>query len=345
MDKNKHNNFEIPSYTNNRELLNRIMENNKRTAKTGKGRILFNSVFIDLNSVVELPNKQKVWNGCNFRCPGCFKLTDRQENLDRLTFPEMQNIVDFAKERGAVSITIAGAGEPLLDQDFWKAMEYVNKKGLTLNVFTNGTMIDEERANKLFKSKANIIVKRNTLDEIKQDYLVGNIKGASKKIEEGLNKLLKAGFKAPRLAIDSYISKQNQGDLPDLLRYCRKNQIMPYFEAFITVGQEEVRYSDRILSQKEFNALFKKLQKIDEKEFGIKIKVFSGARVYGQLPCIKNYTMFSARTNGNIAPCVSSNYTIGNMRKQTLEEIFNPRENKRLKEAYLTPCNCSMKTT
>jgi MoaA/NifB/PqqE/SkfB family radical SAM enzyme len=335
---------EIPGYTGSRERVNEIIENNKRAIETRRGKILFNSVFIDLNFCYRGANNRRKWAACNLRCPGCFKLADRQENQDMLTLQEIREVVGFARERNAVSITIAGAGEPLLDPHFWKLLKYANKRGMGLNVFTNGTLIDRESAKILFEGKTNVIVKRNTLVDAKQDMLVGNIRGGGKKIKMGLDNLLKAGFKAPRLAIDSYVSKQNASDLPALLRYCRKNQIIPYFEAFITAGQEEERYKGRVLSGKELSALFKKLQRIDKREFGIKTQVISGMRVYGQAPCTKSRTMFSARTNGDIAPCVASGLIIGNMRRQPLKEIFNPKKNRVLSEAYLAQCRCSAET-
>jgi len=339
------NRFEIPQYTDNQGLLEKIAQHNQKVAKTGKEKMIFYSAFIDLNSVIELPNKQKLCNSCNFRCPGCFKLTDEIENTDYLEFSEIKKIIDFAKQRKCVSITIAGAGEPLMDKAFPKLLAYANKKGLTVNLFTNGTLIDKKTAKKLFKSKTNVIVKRNTMNETKQDYLVGNIKGASKKIQEGINNLLEAGFSTPRLVIDSYISKQNKEDLADLLRYCRKNKITPYFEAFVTAGQEKTRYKNKVLSQKEFNTLFKELRKIDAEEFQIKTKIEKNQRAYGQHPCTKNQTMFSVRTNGSVTLCVSNPDTIGNIREQTLQDIFNPNKNNKLKKAYSVACKCSMKIT
>lgn len=89
------------------------------------------------------------------------------------------------------------------------------------------------------------------------------------------------------MCIDSYISKENADDLKDVLRFCRKNNIIPYFESFITKGFNEKDYKNKILTQGELDNFFLDLQKIDEEEFSIKTELKKGMRVYGQNPCIK----------------------------------------------------------
>lgn len=323
---------EIINYTDCEEKLEEIKFSNIRVAMEGRGRFLYDSVFIDLNG------------GCNFRCGGCFKGMNVNQPRDRLTYDEVIDITDFAQKRGARAVVYAGVGEPMLDKDFWKLIGHAYDVGMGTVLFTNGTNVTGDGAKILYEKSVSVIIKINTLDKSKQDALVGNIEGAHKDMWRGLHNLLAAGFRSPRLAVDSYISKKNAGDLPELLRFCRKSDIIPHFESFITKGQDLDNIIGYPLSQEEFDNLFIRFSKIDKDEFGILTRVRDGARVYGLNPCIKNYTAFSVRVNGDVALCVSDNFIIGNIRKQTLEDILNPN-NELIRDAYKTVCRCSKVTS
>lgn len=204
----------IPHYSENRA--EDVGEQNLQIIQNKKGRFQFTSAWVDLNG------------GCNFKCEGCFKHMDKEQSKERLTLEEIKEIVDFVKERNGKSIAFAGQGEPLMDKDFWQVLDYIKEQELESIVFTNGTLIkNKEDAEKLLAA-GSVIVKRNTLNDNLQDKLVG-VEGASKMIQHGLDALLDArqemeqkGEKHGMLAIDTYIIKDNLGELPDLLRYCKK---------------------------------------------------------------------------------------------------------------------------
>lgn len=333
----------LPNYSND-GFLERVKKRNLQVARTG-GEFQYSAVFIDLNAVKELPSGEKIELCCNFNCPGCFKNSEKQRiKTDRLSFKELQQIMVFAKKRGAKAVVYAGLGEPMMDQDFWNALDFAHKNSLWTIVFTNGTLVTKDNAEILFNKNAIVVAKLNTLDQDKQDSMVGGIKGAAKRMLSGIKHLLDAGFRSPRLAIDSLISKENAEDLRDVLRFCRRNNILPYFESFITKGSDERDYRNKMLSQEELDQLFLELQKIDKEEFGIRITLKRGMRVYGQNPCIKYWTMFSVRANGDVALCVSDNEVIGNTRKKSLENILTSK-NQKILDRYKSGCNCSLTTS
>lgn len=329
----------IPNYTDNYERLKKLKAENFKRVISAEGELKFNGVFIDLIRL------------CNFRCHGCFSHMDRDITpekplRERLSFYEIKDVIDFAHERGAKVVVTAGAGEPLMDMDFWDVLDYTRGKGMKTVVFTNATLVTEEVAKKLYEKDASVIVKRNTFDDERQDRLVGNIRGASQNMQRGLDNLLKVGFRAPRFALDSFMLRQNREDLEDVLRYCRDNDIIPYFESFILLNQDEAVLKDT-LTQEEFDQFLSQLQKIDKEEYGIDTDIPQGIRVYGQKPCVKGYTMFSVRTNGDVAMCVQSRHILGNIKRQDLADIFDVKSNPKLREAYENPtCNeCCVKTS
>lgn len=329
----------IPNYGKDTE---NISEKNRQVIQNKKGEITFTSAFIDLNG------------GCNFKCEGCFKHMNTEQPKQRIELEQIKEIIDFAKEKHSKSIVFAGQGEPLMDKDFWQVLDYIKENELQSIIFTNATLIKDDDVAKKLLEAGPIIVKKNTLDDNLQDKLVG-VKGASKLMQHGLNNLLevkkeldKKGQKSV-IGIDSYIIKDNMKDLPNLLRYCRKNGILPYFESFIELGQKDETIEKLALSQKELTELFLNLQKIDKDEFGIDTPVVSGSRVYGQPICEKGMHMFSVRVDGVVYPCVSSiGEPLGTLyddkgTKKSLERIFEPG-NEKLKKMFCGFCSKRIRT-
>lgn len=91
-----------------------------------------------------------VWEvtmGCNMRCGHCgSSCTDPLP--DELTTEEAISIIDQISEIGLRWITLSG-GEPLTRKDITVLVSHLSKKGVSVNIISNGWLIDEEIANKL----------------------------------------------------------------------------------------------------------------------------------------------------------------------------------------------------
>lgn len=313
---------------------------NLESLRKGKGELKFNGVYIHLAPI------------CNFRCIGCFS---HIENVicDRLRFQTIKRVVDYAHDHGSKSIIFAGAGEPTLDTEYLKISNYIVQKGLQIVLFTNlSTLKTIAQAEKMLQ-RGPVIGKLYTLNKAKYNYITKN-KFAYKYAQEGFELLIKAknNLKSSNpkqkiiLAMDAYVSRINYQDLPDLLRFCRKNDIIPYFEAFIELGQKPEIIRKYALTEKELTNIFVKLREIDKEEFGLETDIKSGSRNYGQDPCIKATHMFSVRENGDIRMCVCTLRSVGKIYNnkdpyQTLENIFSS-QNKELLE-YFKCDQCSKK--
>ena len=310
--------YKIPKYSEDRSI--DIGKQNLKAIKTGKGKIKFTGAYIHLAPI------------CNFRCDGCFTHMEIIERM-RLKFKAIKRIVDFAKDRGAKSIIFSGAGEPTLDPEFKKIIRYIKKQKLQIVLFTNLTTLKNKKEAKKFLESGPVIAKLYTLNEEKYNKIT-HFKSAFKFAMRGLEVLLKAKRELEKqgkkiiLAIDSYITKENFMDLPDLLRYCRKNNIIPYFEGFIELGQPTKIIKKLSLTEKELAQLFIKLKKVDKEEFGINTPMHPWSRNYGLDVCKKATHMFSVREDGNVYMCVCSLRKIGNVFDmedpyQSLEKTFD----------------------
>jgi MoaA/NifB/PqqE/SkfB family radical SAM enzyme len=321
--------YKIPDYSEDRS--GKIGEHNLKVLQTSSGKLNFTGVYIHLAPV------------CNMRCKGCFTHVD-QLGKERLNFNTIKRIIDFAKDSGARTIILAGAGEPTFDPEFKRVRGYIKEQDLKTVLFTNLSTIKNENEAKSLLEDGPVIGKLFTLNKRKYDDIT-NCSNAYDAAIDGLCFLLDAKVKLEKegkvvtLALDSYITRDNYMDLPELLRYCRKREIIPYFEAFIELGQSAELVKELALSEKELRRLFRELKQIDKEEFNIDVPLHPCSRNYGQDVCKKSTHMFSVRQDGQIYMCVCSLRPAGNVYQrndpyESLRSIFM-KENKWLIDYFI----------
>lgn len=84
---------------------------------------------------------------CNLSCSHC--LTQCGTLLeDELTTDRAIQSIDIMKNLGCSNVMITG-GEPLIREDFFDLVEYMNKSNISLGLLTNGFLVDEYTAEKL----------------------------------------------------------------------------------------------------------------------------------------------------------------------------------------------------
>ncbi len=203
-------------------------------------------------------------------------------------------------------------------------------------VFTNGALIQEKEAELLYKYDASVILKINSLNEKVHDFLT-DTPGAFKLAMRGLGELRRAGFKTPRLAIQSAIFKQNIPDIPPLFRWTRENDTIPYIEGHIHTGRGPFSSEKLSVSLQELKDLFKELLRIDN-EFGYTWPLRLPFAAYD---CIKSKIMLVVQGDGNVTPCYpypSNLPVIGDVFKQTLGQILRSPEAKSVRNSECPGC-------
>jgi radical SAM protein with 4Fe4S-binding SPASM domain len=88
---------------------------------------------------------------CNMACVQCYcnlPANDEQALSEELSSDEICAILDQAAERGCLWLMLTG-GEPLLRPDFVDVYTFAKKRGMLVTLFTNGTLLNEEKADYL----------------------------------------------------------------------------------------------------------------------------------------------------------------------------------------------------
>ena len=92
---------------------------------------------------------------CNMACRFCGFRHRKNEHMDFTLFKE---IVDqIAKQELAQTILLAGGGEPMLYPRLMKAIQYCRRRGLFVNLITNGVLLTSEVHQELNECELNLI--------------------------------------------------------------------------------------------------------------------------------------------------------------------------------------------
>src|SRR3989338_5062123 len=180
-------------------------------------------------------------NICNLNCQYCFRdvygghIALKQE----LPLEKRLELIRQAKSIGCETIKITGAGEPFADKNIWPMIELSNQLGMWVLIFTNGSLITKEVAERLYKMNVSLIVKANSFDEQKEDKMVGR---------KGYAKIRNKVF--------------------DSLRWCRKNNVFPLFRPLMPIGAAK-NLKDWMIPKEEIKQMYEKVREIDSKEFGL----------------------------------------------------------------------------
>jgi radical SAM protein with 4Fe4S-binding SPASM domain len=274
---------------------------------------------------------------CNFRCAYCY-LADRTAGVDEMSRVEIREVLLQAKELGARKIIILG-GEPSIYPHLVEMLRFLDRLGLTIEIFTNGSGVDEELATVLAEVQARVVVKMNSRKAEVQDRLAGK-KGAFAIIGQALEHLRRAGYPSERLflAASTIICRQNLEELPDLWQWLRAQGIEPYFE-ILTPQANALENTWLEVDPAELRALFSRLSTLDREHYG---------RIWEPQPplvgnrCMRHQVSCVVTAGGEVMPCVGVTLALGNIRHHRLADILTNsevvRNLKNYRETIKGPC-------
>ena len=135
---------------------------------------------------------------CNLKCAFCYagcNLTQNPINSDKeLTTKELKNIISKIFNQAKVpSISFTG-GEPTLRKDLPELISYAKKLGMRVNLISNGTLIDKNKAEELVAAGLDSVqISIEGIDAKTHDHLVGK-KGAFDLSVAAINILKQTGI-------------------------------------------------------------------------------------------------------------------------------------------------------
>ena len=255
---------------------------------------------------------------CNLRCIYCY-VGSVEKHEDELGLSEVIRIIDEARELGLKTLTLTG-GEPLLDEKYFTIAKYAYEHSISILLFTNGTLITKEVAQKLVDLSISPCVKLDSLSPRTQDYLAAK-KGTLENIKNGICNLIDVGYTTnhPALSVNAVATRRNFNEIPELWAWARRQNIVPFLTRLQPMGKAKGKV-DLMLASKELYELYCKISEVD-KGFGIAWEPII-PWVYGKA-CKRHYIGCFIDCYGNVQPCSGVPIKAGNIREHSLRDILS----------------------
>lgn len=161
-----------------------------------------------------------VWDvtyACNLKCKHCYANAGKPWP-DELTTDEAKRVIDCFANAGVVTIAWSG-GEPMVRPDIYELSKYAYDKGIYVAMATNGTLINEKTADKLWESGVRFLqISLDEIDPKKHDEFRG-VDGAWRRTIEGIKVAVKKGF---FVNIAMVGLKDNKEDIPKVIDLTEK---------------------------------------------------------------------------------------------------------------------------
>lgn len=266
----------------------------------------------------------EIGGSCHLRCSYCFAESGGIDtSVENLPLESIVKTLEEFKEMGGERIGIPGAGEPFHPKNreaLFRILEYANSSGLKTTVFTAGDLLTEEILQKIDSYRnTTLLIKYNSSDPEIQDRLV-NSKGYTQRRAEALQRMIARGYNdGQRLGIVTSIFKENQKEMPSILRYARQNNLI--FDADTVLPRGRGESCQVQIGNEEVRKVIRGLQKVDKEEFGIEWDI-TGSYIASP-PCTRFSNHLYVDKTGKVHPCVGSQgVELGDLKEQNLIEIW-----------------------
>lgn len=263
---------------------------------------------------------------CNRKCPTCF-VNHSPKNMREDIF---RKIVDEGVDLGFKEFYILG-GEPTIHPQIIEFLEYVRGKFFPVILVTNMDKLNDPNfCKKIFEldvviaGQRHIVNKNRKAEKIERILTGGEYLNTSHEAWKNVEYI----FPAEKVCVQCCITKPvvESGSIFEVFRWARKKGYEPVME-FTKEGTGFKRGCALDISSDEMMRVLKKLQRIDEKEFGIATE-FLSPQAYGKT-CHMIETSIHFLVDGSAIPCVGHHdVKYGNILDNPLDVILgNPLRN------------------
>lgn len=270
------------------------------------------------------------WNTtfrCNLKCSHCYLNAQEKIGSQELTTQEGKNLID---QIGAVSkpVLILSGGEPLLREDIFELACYATEKGFRVTMGTNGTLIDDETAQKLHDGGIRkVAVSIDSSQPPVHNALRGSPEAWSQAIE-GIKAAIRNGV---GVQVNTTVTQQNYADIDNILRLSKGLGVKDFHVFFLVPTGRGKTLGD--ISPLMYELMVKEiLRKYAESDLIVKPTCAPQfMRIASQLGletkrwsrgCIAGLSYCRIYPNGEVTPCPYLPIALGNTKQKSFREIW-----------------------
>lgn len=248
---------------------------------------------------------------CNLRCTGCYAGNYSKE--DDIPYEEVDRIVGEARDLGIYYFVILG-GEPFFNKYMLDIYEKYNDVMFT--PFTNGTLFDEELADRV--QKLGNVMPMFSLEGFEEETDARRGKGIFKKVMHGMDLLRERGvlFGVSTATTRSNIETVVSDKFIDML--IEKGAKMTWYFIFMPVGIDPD--TNMMLTPEQRIFLGRRTKEIRTKKPYFTIDFFNDAPFVGG--CIAGKYYCHINSNEDVEPCIFAHFSTYNLKGKPLRKAF-----------------------
>ncbi len=270
---------------------------------------------------------------CNFQCIFCTERIGGQHR-DEADLSLERFLAHAAPLHRALRVSLYGWSEPLLNPEYPAIFDHVteNHPGIGLSIVTNGSLLNEDWARKLVSYHwTTLTVSVNATDASMHRMLSGSDR--FEQVMENLRRVIglrrAEGRCSPYLCLSFVALVQNIEQLPDFVDMAARLGIEAVVVQNLIVFRKEHEAYSLVHRQDCARRMYREARRRALKG-GIALSLFSPAPYFFDegdhvwpLFCRDPWESFWVRPNGDVCMCCFSRTVMGNLEKQSLEEIWN----------------------
>ena len=264
-----------------------------------------------------------ITNKCNLRCKHC-NMSSGEELKNELTKKECFEIIDELSNNNVQKIGFFG-GEPLMRNDFFDIVNYAIKKGIFVSFTTNSLLVNEKMIkDELYKFEL-IRVSLDGPTPETHEY-IRNLSGSFNKTIENIKKMTENGI---NVGVVTCISHKNVDYIEEMIELLEELRVKSWFIPILAPMGRGSKLKEQVLTPKEVEKLLIKIEQLTQKtNFLINLDLPYSAflknksnRIKASCPAaITELVIFA---NGDVSPCCEIPIMGGNIRKNTISDIWN----------------------
>lgn len=179
-------------------------------------------------------------NVCNLKCPVCPTTYGMNRKLGFMEFGLYKSIIDDLKKfKKKPLISMNFAGEPMLNKDIYKFVDYANENSHQTFISTNVTAINEKNSRELISAGLGAIhlCVDGFSNESHDTYRIGSdFKIIKKNIETFMRIKKEMGAKNPNVSIQTLITSLSLKEKDDMIKWSKEIEVDSIYFKSLSMG-------------------------------------------------------------------------------------------------------------
>ena len=287
-------------------------------------RLVLSEAKIAIGRFVPQTVSIEVTRECGCSCSHCL-IKDGEGELEA---EEIQKVVDEALDLGASIITFT-EGDPLLRDDIFELIRYVDPERAVVNLFTPGLEMTPDKAKKLKDAGLyNLLIGVYSTDPTVHDGIRG-VPGAHEKAIEAIKMALDAGL---LVTISVHVKGDGVSEIFDLYDLATDLGVHE-----LSIWEGMPRSPDEGLTQIERESILRFYRKANSTPGGP--RVFANTYFEGEmLGCMAGRRWIHVGVDGGVRPCPYIGEVVGNVRDRPLKDIWKDIRRSGEFDAFRSDC-------